>query len=572
MGDTGLLVTLAFALGVGVVGAVLAARLGQSVILGYILAGVVIGPHTPGFVGNTAAVTALADIGIILLLFSIGVHLNVRDLLRVGRAAIGGGIAQVVITLGLGFLIGTALGWPAIEALFFGAVISISSSAVLGKILGEHGAGDSEHGHLALAWSTVQDLGTIMLVVVLSAAAGHGSNLVANLALGTGKALLFLALLIPLGLVVLPRLLDWVAALHNREIFVLSVAALALGIAYAYSLFGVSLALGAFVAGIVVGESDLAHQILGAILPLRDIFAALFFVSIGMLVDPAFALRHWPLVLLTVALIVPVKGALVAGLTAAFGYPLRTALLAGATLAQAGEFSFLLARLGADLRVVSPAVFSLMLAGAVASIVLSPAVYRAAGGLGIWVERHHPPASRAEPVAVEEGMRGHAVICGYGRVGRVIVEALRPHLSLLVVEQDQRAVRLLRDQHWPGVLTLVGDAANPAVLERLNLGQARLLVVAIPDPLAVRELVAYARRVNPTLDIVVRTHSTAEHAYLARYGVTESVLGELELAREMTRYALRHVGCGLDRPVQDAENGTASSREVAGGASRAGDR
>jgi monovalent cation:H+ antiporter-2, CPA2 family len=545
MGHTGLLVTLVFAVGVAVVGAVLAARLGQSVILGYILAGVVIGPYTPGFVGDPTAVKDLADVGIILLMFTIGVHLSVRDLVRAGTVALVGGVAQVLVTVGVGYAVGLALGWPSAQALFFGAVIAISSSAVLSKIIEEHGDGDSEHGRIALAWSTVQDLATIALVVVLSAVAGTGSNLLTDLLMGTGKALLFLAILIPLGLIVLPRLFERVAALQSREVFVLLVAAVALGIAYASSFFGVSLALGAFVAGIVVGESDLSHQILGAILPLRDIFAALFFVSVGMLVDPAFVARHWPLVLLTVALIVLLKGALVAGLVALFRYPARTALFAGVLMAQAGEFSFLLARLGADLHAVSSALFSLMLAGAVVSIVLAPTLYRAAAPLTAWVETRRPRPSPAGPddpnVVLAQGLRGHAVICGYGRVGRVIVDALRPYLPILVVEQDQRVVRALRAQAWPGVTALVGDAANPVLLERMHLVQARLLVAAIPDALAVRAVVAYARRVNPTLDIVVRTHSQAERDHLARYGVTETVVGELELAREMTRYALRHL-------------------------------
>ena len=562
MGDAGLLVTLVFALGVAVGGAVLAAWLGQSVILGYILAGVVIGPYTPGFVGDPAAVKALADIGIILLMFTIGVHLSVRDLVRAGTVALVGGVAQVFVTLVIGYAVGIALAWPFAQALFFGAVIAISSSAVLSKIIEEHGDGDSAHGRIALAWSTVQDLATIALVVILSAVAGAGpgSNLLTDLLMGAGKAGLFLAVLIPLGLVVLPRLFERVAALQNREVFVLLVAAVALGIAYASSFFGVSLALGAFVAGLVVGESDLSHQILGAILPLRDIFAALFFVSVGMLVDPAFVVRHWPLVLLTVALIVLLKGALVAGLVALFRSPARTALFAGVLLAQAGEFSFLLARLGAEQRAVTSAVFSLMLAGAVVSIVLAPTLYRAAAPLAAWVDRRRPsPAAPDDPnVRAVQGLHGHAVICGYGRVGRVIVDALRPHLPLLVVEQDPRVVRALRAQAWPSVTALVGDAANPVLLERMHLAQARLLVAAIPDALAVRAVVAHARRVNPTLDIVVRTHSQTEHELLARYGVTESVLGELELAREMTRYALQHlhgdaseapeVGSGLRDP------------------------
>ncbi|CAA9570695.1 MAG: Inner membrane protein YbaL, KefB/KefC family [uncultured Thermomicrobiales bacterium] len=544
MENSPLLVNLAVALLVALLGGVLAMRLGQSAMLGYILAGIAIGPFTPGFVGDPATVGALADLGVIFLMFAIGVQLSFRDLVRLGPIAGLGGLAQVALTIGLGYLVGVALGWQPLEALFFGAVLSNSSSTVLSKTLGERGDLDADHGRIALAWSSVQDLSTIVLVVLLSALAGGGDALAGVLALAIGKAIIFLALVATLGAWALPRVFEWVAALKSREIFILVTAAVALGMAHASSFFGLSLALGAFVAGIVVGESDLSHQILGEVLPLRDLFAALFFVSVGMLVNPAFVVRELPLVLLTLALIVLAKGVLVAGITALFRYQPRTVLLAGITLAQSAEFSFLLATLGASLGVVSPLVFNLLLAGAAASIIVAPPLYRLGLPLADWVQRRLPPSHLAQHPAVAgaagAGPTGHAVICGYGRVGQVIGAALRRRgLAFVVLDEDRYLVRRARAQGLPALL---GNAASPVLLERANLGAACTLVIALPDPLAARQIVEYARHHHPDLDIVARTHSWEERAALTGRGVTEAVMGELELALEMMRHTLGRFG------------------------------
>ena len=543
METAGLLVNLVFAYGAALIGAVVAARLRQSIILGYILAGIAIGPFTPGFVADRATVEALADIGIIFLLFAVGVQLSLRDLLRVGTIAIGGGSLQVLVTIGLGYLIGVALGWSPLESLFFGAVLSNSSSTVLSKILDERGEMESEHGQIGLAWSTVQDLSTIVLVVVLSALAAGSQSLVADLGWALLKAALFMAVLVLAGSRVLPYLFEHVAALRSREVFILAVAAVALGTAYVSSLFGLSLALGAFVAGVVVGESDLSHQILGEILPLRDILAGLFFVSVGMLVNPFFVVENLVLVLLTLALIVVAKGLLVAAITWFFRRSAHMALLTGVTLAQSAEFSFLLARLGEDLGAVSATVFSLMMAGTAASIVVSPSLHRIADPAARWLERRLPESPLAHlPAAADLDCRPrrHAVICGFGRVGRVVGVALRRRgFSFVVIEQDQRLVRRLREQ---GVPALLGHADNPVLLERANVAQARVLVVAIPEALAARQIVDYARRANPRLSIVVRTHSAEEMRFLEDRGVGEAVLGELELALELTRHTLRRFG------------------------------
>lgn len=545
MDSTGLLANLVIALVAAVTGAIIAARLRQSIILGYILAGVAIGPFTPGFVGDVATVDALAEIGIILLLFTIGLQFSLRDLFQAGKVATLGSAIQVLLMLGLGYAAGAALGWEPLEALFFGAVISNSSSTVLSKVLGERGEMDAPQGQLALAWSTVQDLSTIILIVLLSALATDSEALVTDLALQVGKAAVFLALLVPIGLRVLPWLFERVAGLRNREVFVLMVGAVALGLAYSASFFGLSLALGAFVVGVVVSESDLSHQILGEIVPLRDIFAGLFFVSVGMLVDPLFVVRNLPLLLLTLGLIMLFKGTLIAVLAFFLGTSTRTAVLTGAILGQSAEFSFLLARVGRDLDAVSPTVFSLMLAGAAGSIVLLPAVYRGAlpiaGSLQVWRPSLSDNASMSEQEAVapDPELRGHAVICGYGRVGQIIGRVLRHRFTFVVIEEDPHIVQRLRGE---GFTVVRGNAAIPGILARVNLERARLLVVAIPDPVAARQIIDEARRLHPRLRIIARTHSESERRFLLSRGVGAVVLGEWELGLEMGQHVLRGFG------------------------------
>jgi CPA2 family monovalent cation:H+ antiporter-2 len=357
MESSNLLVDLAVTLTVAGLGALIATLLRQSTIIGFIIAGIVIGPHTPGFVGDITAVEELANIGLVLLMFSIGVHISLSDLRQVGRVATVGASIQVLALIGAGIGLGLLLGWGMLESTFFGAVMAISSGAVMSRLLGERGELATAHGRIALGWSAVQDFATIVLVVVLSAMATGEDDIVTEVFRAVGEAIVFLAVLLPIGSRLLPRLLERVAALHNREVFILTIASLALGTAYISTWFGLSLALGAFVAGVVVSESDLSHQVLGQSEPLRDIFAGLFFISIGMFVDPGFVLRHIPELLLVVAINVIFKGLVIALLVSAFGFPLRTGILTGVALSQAGEFSFLLARLGGELEVVSDDVF-----------------------------------------------------------------------------------------------------------------------------------------------------------------------------------------------------------------------
>lgn len=565
MTDAGLLVNLALVLVAAAVGGAIAVRLGQSAIVGYLAAGVIVGPYTPGPVGEAETVGALADIGVIFLLFAVGLELSMRDMLRVGRVAVVGASLQVVAMIAIGYVAAIALGFSSLEALFFGAFVSNSSSTVLAKVLGERGETDLEHGHIGIAWSTIQDLSTVILVVVLTVLAG-GGDLGTELLFGLARAGLFLAIVLPVGLRVLPFVFERLALLRSREVFVMAAVAIALATAWVSDQFGLSLALGAFVAGLLIGESEISHQIVGELTPLRDVFAGLFFVSIGMLVDPAFIVASLPLVLLAVALVIVVKGTLSSLIAYLFRVPLRTAVMVGVGLAQSAEFSFVLARLGVGLGVVGQPMFSLMLSAAGASILAAP-----------WLHRYAPPALRrlderlASRAGFDEGPpaterpRHSVIIAGYGRVGRTISEALeRRGFSYLVMETDPRICRSLRER---GVAVIQGPAENPHLLARAGLARARVLVVALDDPIALRQLVHQAKRESSRLLIVARARSSADREFLLREGVSEIVSAELELAIEMARFTLARLG------VSAAETGAIVAglrRRGTGGGSGAG--
>jgi monovalent cation:H+ antiporter-2, CPA2 family len=536
---TGLLVDLALALLAAFVGAALAVRLGQSPIVGYIVAGVAIGPFTPGFVGDIEVVASLADIGVVFLMFAIGAQISLPALRGVGPVSVVGATVQVAICILIGAGVGSLVGWSLLEAVFFGAVISNSSSTVLTKVLAERGESDTQHALISLGWSTVQDLWTIVLIVVLTAVAGTETT-PGDLALAIGQALLFLVIVLPVGSLVIPRAFEFLASFRSREIFILGVVTVALGTAYLGTFFGISLALGAFLAGVLVAESDLSVQVVGETVPFRDLFAALFFVSVGMLVDPGFVVANIPLVLLVLGLIVFVKGAIVTGLIAAFRYPSRTAVLTGIVLAQSAEFSFLLARVGSETGAVGPTVFSLMLAGAAGSIVLAPVVHRGGAPLARRLSQVGGAADPEPSGAPPSGRRRTAVICGFGRVGRLVATALeRRGLTFVVVEEDPRVAREAAAQ---GHAVVRGAAENRAVLGRAMQGNPAVLVVALPDPLVVRTVVAAARAEHPRLPIVARAHSAAQRAGLQRLGADAVIVGEIELGLEMTRFTLRQFG------------------------------
>jgi len=542
-----LLETLVLSLGAAGFSAVVAARLGLPLTVGYVLAGVAIGPYTPGFVANVSAVNELADFGVILLMFAIGLQFTFSDLRRVGRVAVLGAGAQVILTGLVGYGAAQLLGWTPLESLAVGFVVSNSSSTVLTKVLSEFGEIDSVHGRVGLAWSSVQDLSSILLLVTLVSLGDASSGSVGmDVLRAVGLALLFLALLVPIGIFVIPRLLEHLAGFGNPEVFVLSAAGIALVVAVLGGGFGVSPALAAFLGGMFVARSDLAHHVLGEISPIRDVFSALFFVAVGMLVNPILLIEQFHVVAVIVAIIVLAKGTITALLTAAFGFRVRTAVLTGIVLAQSAEFSFLLARVGSDAGLLSQQVFSVLLLGAVVSILAAPFCYRLGLPVSGWLDRRLSLERTEPPLGFADApFGGHAILLGYGRVGRVIASALREVITeIVIVEQNRNLVDELREQRER---VIIGSASNRAVLDRAGLARATLLVVAIPDPIAIRRIVDLARAVNPKVDIVVRTHSLGERDELERRGATEAVVGELELALEMSRHSLLRYGTSIEK-------------------------
>ena len=505
------------------------------------MAGIAIGPRTPGLVADLEVVNSLADLGVIFLMFSIGIQVSFHEIRRVGALVAVGGTVQVVASVAVGWLVGIAIGWSSLEALFLGAFTSISSTAIAGRILGERGETESEHGVITVGWLAVQDLLTVVLIVLLSALGGEGG--IEEIGLAVGKAVLFIALVIPIGSRVVPRLFEIIAASKRRELFTLGVVAVTLGTAAIGSLFGISLALGAFLAGTLIADSDLSHQVMGEAVPFRDVFAGLFFVSIGMLVDPAVVVTSLPLMLLLLFLIGPVKAILVTVLGAIFRYPLRTSALAGILLAQSAEFSFLLARIGTEGEnpVLSEEHFGLLLTSAALTIVFAPAAYQF-GRRGIdRLQNHLAPDDWEEAVPADpEDRRRIAVICGYGRVGRLVAAALqRRGFGFVVVDESPQAIREAREA---GMTAIRGNIENRIVLDRAPIERATVLVVAVPDPVTTRFVVDTVRRQHPRLPIVARTHSQSERSVLRQLGATVVVVGEVELALEMTRFTLRQFG------------------------------
>jgi CPA2 family monovalent cation:H+ antiporter-2 len=544
-----------------------AQRLRLPPLVGYLLAGVAVGPFTPGFVADAHLAGELAEIGVILLMFGVGLHFSIKDLLAVRRIALPGAVGQITAATAIGVAVAFSWGWSLGAGLVFGLALSVASTVVLLRALEERNALDTENGRIAVGWLIVEDLATVLALVLLPALAGalgggadgeaslSGGALAGTIALTLGKVALFMAVMLVGGRRVVPWLLEQVARTGSRELFTLSVLAVALGIAYGSSvLFDVSLALGAFFAGVVLSESDLSHRAAADSLPMQDAFAVLFFVSVGMLFDPTILVRE-PLPILAVLLVVMLGKSLAAfAIVLVFGYPVGTALTVSVSLAQIGEFSFILAGLGVSLGLLPAEGRDLILAGALLSITLNPLVFktldpmtewlRARPRWTAWLERSGKRPSLATPSQDEGRLHDHALIVGYGRVGSTIGEILsRLDLPYSIIEEDRRLVEKLRSK---GLSVVYGNATTPGVLEAAHADSARLLVSASPDGLQTRRILDLARKANPSIDTVVRTHSEAELAYLERQGVGMAVLGERELAVSMMGYTLRSLGLSDD--------------------------
>jgi CPA2 family monovalent cation:H+ antiporter-2 len=550
---TPLIATLVGGIVLAFVFGALAHRVRASPIVGYLLAGVLAGPFTPGFVADPEVAGELAEIGVILLMFGVGLHFSLEDLLSVRAIAVPGALAQIVLATGLGMGLAAIFGWSLGAGLVFGLALSVASTVVLLRSLQERHLVDTEKGRIAVGWLIVEDLAMVLILVLLPPASGllggtggaakaaAARDIAVTLAITFAKVAAFVALMLLIGKQVVPRILHYVAHTGSRELFRLAVLALALGVAYgAAALFGVSFALGAFFAGMVLAESELSHRAAEESLPLREAFAVLFFFSVGMLFNPTSLLREPGPLIATLLIIVLGKSVAALLIMRAFRHPLGNALTISASLAQIGEFSFILAGLGVSLGLLPPAGRDLILGGAILSILLNPLFFSALDRLLPRLERRRA----GEPTTAEETrtdlpmthLTDHIVLVGYGRVGGHLGEVLmREGQPFLVIEDRREIVEQLRAG---GVEAIYGNGSAPEVLAAANLPAARCLLVAIPNGFEAGQIVEQGRAANPALEILARAHFDEEVRHLERCGADMVIMGELEIARRMAEQAL----------------------------------
>lgn len=567
--DVSLITTIAAALGLGLIFGLIAVRLRLPALVGYLFAGMLLGPATPGYVADVKLSAQLAEIGVMLLMFGVGLHFSLKDLLEVRRIALPGAVLQIGAATMLAMLMAHMWGWSWGAGLVFGLALSVASTVVLLRALEDRGILDSFNGRIAVGWLIVEDLVTVLMLVMLPPLSGwlggKGSTddgtLWSTLTVTLLQLAAFIALMLVVGRKLFPWLLWRVARTGSRELFTLCIIAGAVGIAYGSSaLFGVSFALGAFFAGMVLRESELSHRAAEESLPLRDAFSVLFFVSVGMLFDPNTVMDN-PLRLLAVVAVIVIGKSLAAfALVLMLRYPLNTALTVSASLAQIGEFSFILAALGVSLGLMPAEGQSLIVASAIISIALNPVVFAAVEPLQAWARKNSRLARRLErsadplaelPMSVDHRkLRGQVVLVGYGRVGRHIGDMLTEQgIHFVVAEQNRDIVERLRERGIPAV---AGNAAEPFVLIQAHIARARLLVIATPDTFHVRKMVETAQALNPAIKSLVRTHSEEEAALLRKEKIGKIFLGEHELAQGMMRHIVSCLQEDAKAGIRDA--------------------
>ena len=580
--DTPLIATIVIGLCLAFIFGAIATRLKISPLVGYLLAGVIAGPHTPGFVADQDLILQLAEIGVILLMFGVGLHFSLKDLLSVKAIAVPGALAQIATAAALGTALGLALGWDVKAGLVFGLALSTASTVVLLRAMQDLRLIDTDRGRIAIGWLIVEDLAMVMALVLLPALASVGTeagHAAANdpiaewLGLGIGgiilltiaKVAVFVALMLVVGRKVIPWLLNVIVQTGSRELFRLGVLAIALGVAFgAAHLFGVSFALGAFFAGMVMSESELSHRAAEESLPLRDAFAVLFFISVGMLFDPMSLIRD-PLPLIATLLIILVGKSVAAFfIVRAFKRPVGTALTISASLAQIGEFSFILAGLGVGLNLLPPEGRDLILAGAILSIFLNPVMFIVAERLRPWIEKRQGvegstndlgetslDISEPEPLPHTK-LTAHTIIVGYGQIGKRVASALQEkQMPFLVIENSPKIYFRLKEI---GIEAIAGNASDAEIWEAANPEMAINLVIAIPNAFEAGRATSLARAANPGLRIIVRACSPAEAQYLHDLGADSVILGEAEIAGAMERAIInerRNEGVQQHRPSSE---------------------
>jgi CPA2 family monovalent cation:H+ antiporter-2 len=550
-----LILTLTGGLGAALVLGYITQRLGLSPIVGYLLAGTLVGPHTPGFVADAGMAEQLAEIGVILLMFGVGLQFHLEELLAVRRVAIPGAVLQSLVATGLGWTVARAFGWDSAAGIVFGIALSVASTVVLIRVLADNRDLHTRTGHIAVGWLVVEDLFTVLVLVLLPSMLGSDAQQAS-----LGRALLLTALKVSglvaftalVGARVIPWLLDRVAATRSRELFTLTVLVLALGIAVGSAkVFGVSMALGAFLAGMVVGRSDYSLRAASDALPMRDAFAVLFFVSVGMLLDPGYVLEAPLLVLATLAVVLVGKPIVAFLVVRLMRYPFRVGLAVSVALAQIGEFSFILAALGRDLGVLTVGAMNAVVTAAIVSIVVNPLIYRTIQPIEQWVSRHpalfrlldgrpsRKPDAEDEAEAAHLDDRHRAVVVGYGPVGRTVTRLLRENgVAPAVIELNMDTVRRLREE---GVLAVYGDASQADTLRAARINEAASLILSA-DMGDSREVIRLAREMNPSIRVLARTAYLRQRHDLEAAGANAVFAGEGEVALALTEAILSRLG------------------------------
>ena len=538
-------VSIAVFLAAGLVGGMVAHRLRQPVILGYLVIGVAVGPHALGWVGDLKMIEAAATIGVALLMFTLGLEISLAQLREVGKLGLWGGFIQITATFGLGLLVGVILfQWPFSQAALFGLIISLSSTAVCLKILMERGELTSVQGRIMIALLIFQDISVVAMVLIMPLLGGVAGNVPLALALAVGKVVLFIGMTIVAGRWVLPWLMGSIGGVRARELFLLTVLVLCLGAAIGTQIFGLSIVFGAFLVGLVLRETRFVHQALAEITPLRDIFATLFFVSLGMLLDPFFLVENWAWVAIIVGVIIILKLLVIFSLVRLFGRSTRIAFLTGAGLFQIGEFSFILAQGGINNGIISGHFYSVILASAIITMLLTPVSINLASRLFSKIARtadgKRMVAREALPVSVSRETINRVVVAGYGRVGQNIAQGLQDAgIPYLVIDIDPERVSEARSSGRPRIY---GDATNFRLLNKAGLDKARALVITYPDPMAVITTAKVALNINPELKILARVHRAKEANILKGMGITELVSPEYEASFRFIKRLLKITG------------------------------
>lgn len=552
---TPLIATIVGAIVIAFVFGAFAQRLRLPPLIGYLLAGVAVGPFTPGFVADQSLASELAELGVILLMFGVGLHFSMKDLLAVKAIAIPGALVQIAAATLLGLGLAHLMGWSLGGGLVFGLALSVASTVVLLQALQDRHLLDTREGHIAVGWLIVEDLAMVLTLVLIPALAGMlggqapehgGGDLTTALLLTVGKVIAFVSVMLIFGRRFIPWILGWVAKTGSKELFRLCVLAITLGFAYGSAVvFDVSFALGAFFAGMILAESELSHRAAEETLPLRDAFAVLFFVAAGMLFDPTIIVREPLALLATVAIIIFGKSIAAFLIVLAFRHPLKIALTVAASLAQIGEFSFILATVGLQMELLPRVGKDLILAGAIISIVINPFVFTPIKPMTRWLERRFPRLAASKPTAMEgstllapSSLKDHVVIVGYGRVGSLVAEGLAAsRVPYTVIEDDDSVVQSLFER---GVDAYHSDGVSRRVFECANLMAAKCLLLTIPNVFESAKMVELAHKMNPELRIVARAYSDAEAQHLLDVGATHAITGEREIAIGMATWLVDH--------------------------------